>query len=216
MHKFLTIFLLSILPAVSCAGTIDVLPSIVKLKASQTASSIQFRNTTNDEASFEIKVVEESGVGTEMQRIPSSDVVVSPKIFTVKPGAHQTVRFSLKKPNTTADEKRYRLFAEQLPTNVASDEPGIRMLVNLGIPLFISPVNEQIGLARTITNKGISIQNTGNVTVQVLGFEAPGCENVRFNRYLRPTVTIDIPLAEQQGKNCAYQARLESGLYFFQ
>ena len=90
------------------------------------------------------------------------------------------------------------------------------MLVNLGVPVFISPVTEQLSLTRPIAGVGISIQNSGNVTVQLLGLEASGCEAVKFNRYLRPTDSIVIPLAPEQTAKCAYQARLDSGLLSLQ
>lgn len=211
MQKIVATILLSLLSVASFAGTIDVLPSIVKLSADQTVSSIQFRNTTDAEASFEIKVVEEIGVGEALQRVPTSDIVVSPPIFSVKPGNRQTVRFSVRKPKVSDTEIRYRLYAEQIPVAAVHEEPGIRMLLNLGIPIFISPRDERIALTGTPSEKGLTIRNDGNVTVHVLGMEATGCDDVKFNRYLRPTATLEIRLEKQQVKNCAYQMQLESG-----
>lgn len=210
ISKISAIFFLGILSGTSMAGTIDVLPSIVKLNADQTVSAIQFRNTTDAEASFEIKVVEEIGVGDALRRVPTTDIIASPPIFSVKPGDRQTVRFSIRKPNVTDTEVRYRLYAEQIPV-AAPKEPGIRMLVNLGIPIFISPRSERIALAGARSEKGMTLRNSGNVTVHVLGMEAPGCEDIKFNRYLRPTAVLDIPLEKRQTEECTYQVQLESG-----
>lgn len=205
--------LLGLVPLFAFGGSIDIIPSVLKLRENQTASSLQFRNSTNGEASFEIKVVEELGAGPDMRRVPSSDIVVSPPIFTVKAGERQTVRFSLKRPNTTSTEVRYRLLAEQLPGTPAPEEPGLRMLMNLLIPIFVAPKVEHVSLTKAVAVDGFLLKNVGNVTVQVLGLEAPGCDDVKYNRYLRPTVTVVVPLTEAQKNSCRYQVRLDSGLH---
>lgn len=212
MRKYIALALISALPAFTAAQSIDVLPSIVKLKADQTVSSIQFRNSTADEATFEVKAVEEIGVGADMKRVPTKEIVVSPPIFTVKPGARQTLRFSIRTPNKASEERRYRLFAEQISGTAQHQEQGLRMMINLGIPIFVLPATETARLVRNDSDKGITITNRGNVTLQVLGLEAAGCEPVKFNRFLRPSVSFDIPLSSQQQKECNYQARLDVGL----
>jgi P pilus assembly chaperone PapD len=205
--------LLIFIPLFSFGGSIDVVPSVIKLAGHQSGSSTQIRNSMSAEASFEIKVVEEIGVGADMQRVPSSDLVVSPPIFTVKAGERQTVRFSLKRPNNSLSEVRYRLVVEQLPGPAAADEPGLRMLMNLLIPVFVAPSVEHVSLAKATVAGGYSLKNTGNVTVQILGLEAPACDDVKFNRYLRPAVAVEVPLTAVQKNSCRYQARLDSGLH---
>ena len=70
---------------------------------------------------------------------PSQDLVVSPPIFKVAPGASQIVRIGLLNRTDSAREVTYRLFLQEVPGPPRPGEQGVNVALRLGLPVFILP-----------------------------------------------------------------------------
>jgi fimbrial chaperone protein len=68
---------------------------------------------------------------------PTRDVLASPPIFTVAPGATQTIRFGLRREPDASRELSYRIFLEEVPGPEQPGSTGVRMLLRIGLPIFV-------------------------------------------------------------------------------
>lgn len=104
---------------------------------------------------------------------PSQDLVVSPPIFKVAPGAGQTVRIGLLKPVAGDREVTYRLFLQEVAQPPAPGEQGLAVALRLGLPVFILPktrVAPQLAW-RASPERGdirLTLTNSGNAHVQAV------------------------------------------------
>jgi fimbrial chaperone protein len=93
----------------------------------------------------------------------TKDIIIYPQIATLKKGEEKIIRIASKlKPGL--QEKTYRIFVEEIPSKEKEEVTGsaIRFLLNVGVPLFISPLKkEEKGAV-----EGFSLQN-GKAEVKV-------------------------------------------------
>lgn len=114
------------------------------------------------------------------QFLPTEDIIVFPKIFSLGTKEERTVRVGTKVPPGES-EKAYRLFLEELPQ--AETEPQaetvLRTLIRVGVPIFIAPIEEKIfaDIEDVSASKGefsFTIRNTGNVHFMIQGVTLTG------------------------------------------
>lgn len=94
---------------------------------------------------------------------PTKTLIISPPVFTVAPGASQTIRIVSKHP-AEANEVAYRLLVDEIPTAAAG--LAINFKFRISMPIFIAPTtaaNLKMGWS---VNAGkpakLIIANTGN------------------------------------------------------
>jgi fimbrial chaperone protein len=68
---------------------------------------------------------------------PTRDVLASPPIFTLVPGATQTIRLGLRRDPDPSRELAYRIFLEEVPGPEKPEATGVRMFLRLGLPIFV-------------------------------------------------------------------------------
>ena len=122
----------------------------------------------------------------EMVLATTRDIVFFPPLFSLKPGEERNIRVGRTTP-TSAIEKTYRLFIEELPKQegAAPGPPGqVEMRTRLGVPIFLRPPKEVAG-GRVDTievrdgNLSFALHNTGTVhflaqAIRVIGYGAAG------------------------------------------
>jgi fimbrial chaperone protein len=116
---------------------IEVAPTIIQLEHGQMAVSLTVTNRDDQKIAFQIRSFawDQRGLSEDVLT-PTDQLLSSPPIATIAPGASQVVRIVLKKAPQSA-ENTYRIIFDQLPP---PGQPGIvHMLVRLSIPLFAEP-----------------------------------------------------------------------------
>lgn len=197
-------------PFFAHAGAIDVQPTVAFLPAGKDFSSFTFQNNLGKDASFEVSVVAEEGLGANIKQTPTDDITVSPQIFTIPAGGSQVLRYAVKTPRKQTEELRYRVIASQLPDNEAP-QSGLKVLFKLGLAVFLAPKEPSLELKKAVEGDKLRISNIGNVTVNVQSLTAPGCDPVEFAKFLRPSQSWAVPVTASQ-KGCDYKAKTVDGL----
>jgi fimbrial chaperone protein len=119
------------------AQSLTVLPVNIEMAPKQMATTLTVINQGDAETSVQIRTMAWKQVDGKEDLTPSNDVMVSPPIATIAPGATQIVRLVLRKP-PEGREATYRILLDQIPP-VA--EPGtVRIALRLSIPIFAAPV----------------------------------------------------------------------------
>lgn len=132
---------LLMLSAAASAQSITVLPVNIDMAAGQMATTLTVINQGDAETSVQIRALSWSQVNGEETLTPSDDVVASPPIATIAPGATQVVRLVLR---TAPKDKEatYRVLLDQIPPAAA---PGtVRIALRLSIPVFALPATRAV------------------------------------------------------------------------
>lgn len=72
----------------------------------------------------------------------TTDLVVSPPIFKVAPGATQTVRVGSLRAADPIRERQYRLFLQEVPPPPEPGQPGVAVALQLALPVFVEPLSD--------------------------------------------------------------------------
>jgi fimbrial chaperone protein len=69
---------------------------------------------------------------------PTTDLLISPPVFTLLPQGQQTIRLALRNPAPVAGELAYRISLRNTPTEAAAPGSAIRLKVQYSLPVFIA------------------------------------------------------------------------------
>jgi fimbrial chaperone protein len=132
--------LFSFSPRQAQASAFDVSPVTLTLTAQATSGMITVTNRGTEPMRFHVSAFswQQKGSG-EMVLNPTNEVVFFPAMLTLNPKEARNLRVGVNiKPG--AVEKTYRVFVQELPPAVTSENPGVvRVLTKMGIPVFVQP-----------------------------------------------------------------------------
>jgi fimbrial chaperone protein len=128
-------------------GGLEVHPVTVSLSANTPTAMVAVANRGDGPARFHISAVKwEQKPNGEMVFSPTQDLVFFPAMLTLNPKEERNLRVGVKtKPG--AVEQTYRIFIQQLPTMLATDEEraAVGILAKMAIPVFVEPTSPKGG-----------------------------------------------------------------------
>lgn len=135
------LFLLGItlLAGQAAAAGVQISPTRVHLDGERRVVALTLENSSNREISFQTELSEWSQEAGENHYRSTSDVLVTPPIFTVPAGEQQILRIGLRRPPDRDEELAYRLFVQELPEATPEGFTGLQMVLRMGIPVFVAP-----------------------------------------------------------------------------
>jgi fimbrial chaperone protein len=164
------------------AQALSVLPVNILLTPGQRATTLTVTNQGSSKTAVQIRAYAWNQHDGDDQLTPSDEVVISPPIASIAPGANQVVRLILRPPQLDGDrETTYRVLVDQIPPPA---EPGIvHVVLRLSIPIFSEP------LKRALPNVQFHVEiNAGQIYL------------VGINNGLRHDVFRDIELSTSDGR----------------
>jgi fimbrial chaperone protein len=126
--------------ALAQAGSFSVNPVRVTLSASQTVAAITVRNEGTEPTVVQLETQSWTQQGGQDSLTPSSDVLATPPILTIPPGASRIVRVGLRKTVDSPRETTYRLFLREVPPPQGLAQ-ALRVALLISIPIFVMPAN---------------------------------------------------------------------------
>ena len=121
------------------AGSFTATPIKLTLDAGATSTSLSLINTGDAPVLVQAELVAWSQADGKEVLTPSLDLVVSPPIFKVAPGAVQIVRVGVLQRTPSDREVTYRLFLQEVPAPRRPGEQGINVALRLGLSIFVLP-----------------------------------------------------------------------------
>jgi fimbrial chaperone protein len=102
---------------------------------------------------------------------PTREVLATPPLFSLAPGAEQVVRVGLRRPFEPQRELTYRLFFEEVLPPPSPDFRGVRMALNVSLPVFAGSLDtfkSQVGWRLENSPEGMVLhaQNLGSTHLQ--------------------------------------------------
>lgn len=173
-------------PSDSFSVNFSINPVRIFFDSSKKTDIVTIRNESAIKVALQINVVAWTQDEIEDNVYsPTEDILFFPKLLELAPGEERIVRIGIKVPHAET-EKTYRLFFEEMPDNSQVDTTAVKIIMKVGVPIFISPLKANAsGLIHTfgMANSALSvgIRNEGNIhfiikSMRVVGKDASGKE----------------------------------------
>jgi fimbrial chaperone protein len=118
------------------AGSFMVDPVRVYLDASQKSSSLVLGNNGQEPTVLQVSLMAWSQVNGEDVYTLTQDVLVTPPIVTIQPGAEQVLRLALRHPIDPQKELTYRIFIQEVPPAPRPGFRGLQVSMRMSVPVF--------------------------------------------------------------------------------
>lgn len=160
------------------ASELEIAPVLLNLAPGQTSATIELRNRGDAPVTIQARPYLWSQALDEDVLTPTSEVILSPPIFTIPAGATQTMRLMLRRDARTdpAQDRSYRLLLDEVPA--AGARTGqVAVTLRMSVPVFAATVRSSPALAWEATRSPggevvLTATNTGGAYVRVNGVEA--------------------------------------------
>jgi fimbrial chaperone protein len=198
--------------ATSHAASFIVSPVRAELSATQSSAALTVTNeTAQDPVVIELRAIAWSQKDGEDVYTPTNDLIATPPIFHVGPGASQVIRVALRRPPAPDRETAYRLILREVPPPPKPGFVGIQIALEMSLPVFAKP---RIPTAPALSWKlepqpsgalGLSVHNNGSAHAQIADLKllAPGLAQPvgTFSQfaYILPGETRRLPIEHAQG-----------------
>ena len=161
--------------SVCAAGaSLEVDPIRVTLSAAQPIAALTVRNAGTRPAGLHLQVMAwtQAGAADDHYAV-TPELLATPPIFMLAPGAVQTVRVGLRRAVDPERELAYRLYLQEIPDTVAPGGTGVRIALRIGVPVFVSPQTPAAPLLRWRAQRDadaivVHAQNMGNAHARVV------------------------------------------------
>jgi len=117
-------------------ATYQISPVKLVLTKKEKVASLNFKNDTNEEKSFQVTVMKRDKSQKTKTYQLTKDLIASPVIFKTLPGKGQLIRIALKNPQAESEEDDYRVFIKEVPQGPAA-ENEVRFITEMSIPVRI-------------------------------------------------------------------------------
>jgi len=156
---------------VGLASSFEVSPIRVTFSPQESTALMTVRNDGDQRLRLQVSVMAwDQNKRGEMVLATTDDIIFYPNLLTVEPGTQRNLRVGVNGA-VVAREKTYRIFVEELPSNVKLQFTGVRIITKVSIPIFIRPAKaehkntiERIGLRGSDVT--FELKNQGNVHIQ--------------------------------------------------
>jgi fimbrial chaperone protein len=158
------------------AGSFSATPVRLGLPAGATSTSLALENLGDQPVVVQASPMLWRQEGGRDVLTATQDILVSPPIFTIAPGATQTVRVGLMRPADPERELSYRLSLQEVPPPPDPARPGVSVALQLVLPVFVQPLAparaapKPVWSARRAQDGAIelTLSNQGTAHVQVV------------------------------------------------
>jgi fimbrial chaperone protein len=165
------------------AGTFSVSPVRVELAAGRATVALTVKNDGDGPTVIQTQVVAWSQQDGEDVYTQTNEVLATPPIFTVAPGAAQIARVALRREPDAGRELAYRIFLQEVPDPPRPGFQGLQMALRISIPIFVEakkPQELQLDWSAQREPGGelrLSLSNVGGKHVQVYDLNIGSVDN---------------------------------------
>ncbi len=158
-------------------GTFQVTPVRVELSAQQATAALTVSNNGTEPVVVQLQSSAWAQDAGNDQYSDTNDLIASPPIFTILPGAEQIVRVGLRRRPDASAELSYRLYLQEVPAAPAPGFRGLQMALRIGIPVFVEATSKSGPELRWTVEKAaagqlkVVLHNAGKAHIQVTDFK---------------------------------------------
>jgi fimbrial chaperone protein len=160
------------------AGSLSVTPIRIELSSAQRSVALTVGNDGDQPTVVQAQLVAWSQADNDDRLEPTTDILASPPIFTVAPGASQILRIALRRAPDAARERSYRILVTEVPGKPQPEFTGAQFALTISLPIFVdasgaktSPQLEWSGVRTAKGELALTAVNTGAKHIQVQAIE---------------------------------------------
>ena len=189
------------------SGSLSIAPLRVELPAASEYASMQLGNAMDRPVAIQVRIFRWHQENGRDIYAPSADLIASPSLFRVAPGATQDFRIIRQAALPGGSEHRYRVVIDQLPEPVSNGGQAAATRLQLLVPLFAN--SETVAPARLeamVSETGVTLTNTGGRAARIDNLALSGADGAQITvptdqvRYIHSGSAVTYPLA---GYSCA-------------
>ncbi len=125
-------------PPVRAAAVLDVAPVLLDIQAPNATGAISVKNDDARPTTIQVRLFRWRQADGEERYEPTHDVVASPPIANVAPGATLVIRVIRSAQTPVEGEESYRLVLDQLPESDRGGHAKVAMLLRQVLPVFFA------------------------------------------------------------------------------
>jgi len=159
------------------AGAFNVSPVRVELSAADRTQALTVRNEGGEPSVVQVQMLAWSQDSGQDILQPTTDLLVSPPVFTVQPGKSQLVRIALRSTPDPTRQLSYRAILQEVPGPSRAGGPSLQVALKISLPIFVEPAVEtapQLDWKAQVNPDGkllLSAHNSGNGHIQLADFK---------------------------------------------
>jgi len=151
------------------ASNFEIAPVVLELSSSRTAGVVKIVNNDNHDVSLQLRAFEWKQNDSKDDLQPTQNLIISPPVFSLAPGASQVIRIVSKQPSGP-NEIAFRMLIDEIPS--AAEGATINFKFRISMPVFIA-ANGTSKLQLDYTLRAgkparLEVQNTGNRRARLL------------------------------------------------
>ena len=123
------------------AGSFTATPVRIEISSRQPNAVLQVTNREDQPVTFQVHAVSWNFEGEKDVLVDNDQVLLNPPIAIVGPHRTQAIRLGLRHMIESGQEGCYRLILEEVPPPPSPGFTGVRTLLKISIPFFVSPKN---------------------------------------------------------------------------
>lgn len=168
------------------AASLSVTPVTLVRVAPAAAGALTLTDTGTKPINVQIRVFAWRQADGAETLTPTADVVASPPMTPLAPGAHYTIRIVRIAKSPVVGEESYRVFVDELPRSPAHTTDTINLVLRYSIPVFFAVANAAPPRVawdvRYHAGKFIlSAENSGASRLQVAGLRITDAGGVTYD-----------------------------------
>ncbi|NDD75072.1 MAG: molecular chaperone [Gammaproteobacteria bacterium] len=193
----------------SAASGFTIFPVRLELSNERGVGAFTLTNDSDHSVTLDVRAMRWTQADGVDQLTDTRELLATPPIFTLAPGAAQIVRIGLRRAPDANQELTYRLFVTEIPAKAPRANSGVAMSLRLSVPVFVRPVvatTAKIEWSGERTSDGrltLRARNTSAMHMQIADLRVQQ-RGVLVATHVEPTYLLGgqtrvIPLALQPG-----------------
>lgn len=140
----LVLITLAVLTESSWGSNFSVSPVQVHLTANRNIAALRVYNAGARAVSIQAQPLLWTQQSGQDLLTPTEELLATPPIFTVPPGATQIVRVGLRTAPDKVSERTFRLYLTELPSPESNEFNGLQMATRISLPVFVAPLRGEV------------------------------------------------------------------------
>jgi fimbrial chaperone protein len=122
----------------AAASSLQVAPTGLDFPAGSSAQALWLTNTGSEELAAQVRAFAWSQAAGEDVLEPTRNLVASPPMLRIAPGARQLVRVIRSGGTPSANEQSYRIVVDELPPPQDGGVSGVQYVLRYSVPAFVA------------------------------------------------------------------------------
>lgn len=125
------------------AAALQISPTRITLTAKNPINFFTLRNEGDMPVLIQLNPLAWSQENGKDIFTSTKHILITPPVASINPGKSQIIRLGLRHKNHAVDEQAFRIIVEEVPLLLQKKSLGVRILLNLSVPVFIKPIKDQ-------------------------------------------------------------------------